>query len=171
MVSKAVEHQAKIKVNDEYGTPPLLFLEACKKYNISPKMDYAASEVNHVCEQYATKEHNSLEWSWFQEGYLNPPYSMVGKFMQKAYNEHKQNNITLLILVYAKTDTKWWHSYVENCPTCEVHFIKGRIRFLDNNGEPTQHPSPYPSVWIVYRGNIAKTQKMFPNFAKYGDRF
>ena len=63
----------------------------------------------------------------------------------------KINNVELMILAYAKTDTQWWHNFVENCPTCEVHFIKGRIKFLDAKGYQTKLPAPYPSVWIIYR--------------------
>ena len=49
-----------------------------------------------------------------------------------------------------KTDTLWWHSYVEGI--AEVHFQKGRIKFLDENGDLTKQSAPYPSVWIIYRG-------------------
>ena len=154
-MTKATRHLMNIKVNDEYGTPPLLFFEASKKFKISPKVDYAASDVNHLCDKYYTMKDNSLLQTWNESGYLNPPYSKVEQFMRKAYHSWKQNNIDLLILVYAKTDTKWWHNYVEG--KAEYHFIKGRVKFLDNNGDVIldkhgrEQSSPYPSVWIIYR--------------------
>ena len=49
------------------------------------------------------------------------------------------------------------HRFVEN--KAEVHFQKGRIKFLDNNGNVKldkhgrEQSSPYPSVWIIYRGD------------------
>ena len=58
-----------------------------------------------------------------------------------------------MILCYAKTDTKWWHEYVEG--KAEYHFQKGRIKFLDGQGNLTKNSSPYPSVWIIIRGKNA----------------
>ena len=175
MESEAVKHLANIKTNDEYGTPISLFLEACGKYNCTPQVDYFASEVNHVCDEYYTKSDDAFSRSWTSNGFINPPYSrkLMPKVMQKAYEEHKKNNIELMILAYSKTDTRWWWNYVENCPTCEVHFIKGRIKFLDAKGYQTKLPAPYPSVWIIYRKHMAwnpqlvTTQQMFPNYKKY----
>ena len=168
MESKAVKHLANIKINDEYGTPIFLFLEACGKYNCTPKVDYFASDVNHVCDKYYTKSDDAFSKSWTENGFINSPYSMIGKVMQKAYEEHMANNVELMILAYAKTDTRWWHSFVEN--RAETHFVKGRIKFLDAKGKPTKLPAPYPSVWIIYRRKKLLTvpmQTMFPNFRKY----
>lgn len=168
MESKAVKHLANIKINDEYGTPPLLFLEACGKYNCTPKVDYFASDVNHVCDKYYTKSDDAFSKSWTENGFINSPYSMIGKVMQKAYEEHMANNVELMILAYAKTDTRWWHSFVEN--RAETHFVKGRIKFLDAKGYQTKLPAPYPNVWIIYRRKQLLTvpmQTMFPNFRKY----
>jgi len=68
--------------------------------------------------------------------------------MKKAYESHIKHNVTGLILVYAKTDTRWWHEFVEN--KAEVHFIKGRVKFyLD--GQISKNSAPYPSCWIIYR--------------------
>ena len=171
MESKAVKHLANIKINDEYGTPPLLFLEACKKFHCTPKVDYFANDVNHVCDKYYTKSDDAFSKSWTENGFINSPYSMIGKVMQKAYEEHLANNVELMILAYAKTDTQWWWKWVEN--KAEVHFIKGRIKFLDAKGNPTKLSSPYGSVWIIYRKHMAwnpqlvTTQQMFPNYKKY----
>jgi len=168
MESKAVKHLANIKINDEYGTPLFLFLEACGKYNCTPKVDYFASDVNHVCDKYYTKSDDAFSIPFKEDGFINCPYSMIGKVMQKAYEEHMANNVELMILAYAKTDTRWWHSFVEN--RAETHFVKGRIKFLDAKGKPTKLPAPYPSVWIIYRRKKLLTvpmQTMFPNFRKY----
>ena len=168
MESKAVKHLAIINKNDEYGTPISLFLESCGKYNCTPKVDYFASDVNHVCDKYYTKSDDAFSKSWTENGFINSPYSMIGKVMQKAYEEHLANNVELMILAYAKTDTQWWWKWVEN--KAEVHFIKGRIKFLDAKGNPTKLSSPYPSVWIIYRRKQLLTvpmQTMFPNFRKY----
>ena len=89
--------------------------------------------------------------------------------MKKAYEEHITHNIELMILCYAKTETAWWHNYVQN--KAEVHFIKGRMKFLCRHGYPKKGSAPYPSVWVIYRPKqhiTMKVQSMFPNFQKYG---
>ena len=157
MQSKAVRHLSIIKKNDEYGTPitsdkPLhSFKDAVK---CSPRIDYFASKSNHVLKEYLTKKDNALEYAWTKNGFINPPYSKIKKVMKKAYEEHRKNNVELMILTYNKTDTEWWHRYVENCPNCEVHFVKGRIRFLNPRGKLTKLSAPYPSCWIIYRRMI-----------------
>ena len=170
-MSKAVKHLAIIKVNDDYGTPLSLFTEACEKYHCTPVVDYFASDTNHVCDKYYTQEQNAFTKSFKENGFINPPYSrkLMPRVMKKAYEEHLEHNIELMILAYSKTDTRWWWNYVEN--KAEVHFIKGRIKFLDGNGNPTKNPSPYPSCWIIYRAKPtlkAQVQTMFPNYKKYG---
>ena len=169
-MSEATKHLAIIKVNDDYGTPPFLFLEACKKYHCTPVVDYFASDTNHVCDKYYTKEDDAFSKSFTENGFINPPYSrkLMPKVMKKAWEEHLEHNIELMILAYSKTDTQWWWNYVEN--KAEVHFIKGRIKFLDSNGNQTSRPAPYGSCWIIYRSKPTmnvQVQTMFPNYKKY----
>lgn len=171
-ISKAVEHMGNInkidehkkrKINDEYGTPKTSkdqfgnlpkkklhsFEDAIISFNVKPIYDYCASNVNHVCKLYYTKKDNALTKDWVLDGFCNFPYSQQYKFMKKAWNEHQKNNIELLILAYSKTDTRWWHEFVED--KAEIHFVKGRIQFLNAKGLPTENQSPYPSCWIIYR--------------------
>ena len=80
---------------------------------------------------------------------MNPPYSEIGKFMRFAREQHEKHNVDVLILAYAKVDTKWWHDYVEG--RSEIHNIKGRIRFNCKHGYPKDNVAPYPSCWIIWR--------------------
>ncbi len=151
-MNRAVEHLQNIGVRDYYRTPKELFDEACQKYGLDIIYDVACNSENKVCSIGITEEQNSLSFNWDRDFFMNPPYSQVKKFMQKAYTEHLKHNVNALILVYAKTDTQFWHDYVEN--KAEVHFIKGRIKFLDEHGNKTKYPAPYGSCWIIYRRKI-----------------
>jgi|TARA_B100001750_G_C15375063_1_gene529397 phage N-6-adenine-methyltransferase len=153
MKSKSVQHLESIKVNDEYGTPHFLFLENCLKFDCSPAVDYFASDKNHVLDKYYTKKDDAFKREWYHNGFCNFPYSMMEKCLKKAWEEHEKYGIEIMILCYAKTDTKWWHEYVEG--KAEYHFQKGRIKFLDGQGNLTKNSSPYPSVWIIIRGKNA----------------
>ena len=154
-MSKSVKHLSIIRKNDDYGTPlfsskPLQsFNDACDRLNCTPTIDYFADKTNHVCEKFYTKEDDAFSKSWTENGFINPPYSMMKKVMKKAYEEHLKHNIELMILVYSKTDTSWWHDFVKN--KAEVHFIKSRMKFLCRHGFSKNLSAPYPSCWIIYR--------------------
>ena len=167
--NRAVKHLAIITKNDEYGTPLFLFQEACQKFKCSPVIDYFASHTNHTLKKYYTKNEDAFLQEWTDPGFINPPYSMVAKVIKKAWEEHQKHNIELLLLTYSKSDTRWWHEFVEE--KAEVHFVKGRIKFLDSKGKQTKLSAPYPSCWIIYRPKEdikVRVQSMFPNRQKYG---
>ena len=165
-MNNSLNHLSHINIQDEYGTPKEVFKEACKKYNIHPTIDICASEKNHVLENYCDKKLNCFTREFNEDFFMNAPYSKIAKFMVFAFAQHRNHNVSVLILAYSKTDTKWWHNYVE--PYAEVHFIKGRLRFNDQDGNPTvnrkissktfgkKQSAPYPSCWIIFR----KTDKI-----------
>lgn len=49
------------------------------------------------------------------------------------------------MLIPSRTDTRWWHSYIEG--KAEVRFVKGRLKFGGCN-----QSAPFPSVVVVFRG-------------------
>jgi len=155
---KSIMHLQNIKIHDNYETPPILFDQACLKFKIRPTIDVCANEKNSRCAKFITEIEDSLTFEWYETFFMNPPYSKIEKFMRKAYYQSKKHKIEGLILTYSKTDTKWWHSFVEN--QAEVHFIKGRIKFF-KKGIQTQNSAPYPSCWIIYR--LEKTPQINRN--------
>lgn len=89
--------------------------------------------------------HSLLSGTVLQGGavWLNPPYGRIIKdFVAKADAESKKG-ITVVCLVPARTDTKWWWDSVIHH---EVRFIKGRLKFGDGNGS-----APFPSAVVVMR--------------------
>jgi len=157
---KSIRHLENIRISDDYETPPNLFDQGCLKFNIRPALDVCATKENTKCKKFITEKEDSLTFEWNQTFFMNPPYSKIEKFMRKAYYQHLKNKVDGLILCYSKTDTKWWHSFVEG--KAEIHFIKGRIKFY-KNGIKTQNSAPYPSVWIIYR--VKKTTEINNNNA------
>lgn len=171
--SRAKNHLKIININDEYGTPHDLFKDACARYDVHPTIDVAASDANHVLDKYLTKEDNFYNTDVAESMFGNFPYSKIHGMMIRAHELHVKHNVDVMVLCYAKTDTKWWHELVEDI--AEVHFVKGRIRFLNENGKiPTwcnqckiryeetrycencgaktlRNSAPYPSCWIIYR--------------------
>jgi phage N-6-adenine-methyltransferase len=61
-------------------------------YGITFKYDMAASEENHKAPEYFTEEDNSLETDWPTDGwcFLNPPFSNLGKWVEKCSEQVKK---------------------------------------------------------------------------------
>ena len=149
-MSKTVNHLKNIRVQDYYGTPKEVFERGVEIAGFTPKVELCADKNNHVMDNYIDENSNCLQMkSILFDFFMNPPYSRVAEFMELAYRLHKESNVNALILIYAKTDTKWWHEYVEG--KAEVHFIKGRIKFNDKDGKPTKMSAPYGSCYIIYK--------------------
>lgn len=75
--------------------------------------------------------------------YVNPPYGRaLGDWAKKIDSEHTFRR-SIVTLVPARVDTKWWHTLVKSA--CYVVFLRGRLRFL---GAPAG--APFPSALIVH---------------------
>lgn len=130
---------------DDWSTPQDTFDVLNKEFNFT--LDPCADETNHKCEKYYTVEDNGLLQPWGGERvFCNPPYGrQIGKWVEKAYTEgHKENTIVVL-LIPARTDTKYFHDYILH--RAEVRFLSGRLHFGDGSGT-----APFPSMVVIFRG-------------------
>jgi site-specific DNA-methyltransferase (adenine-specific) len=59
----------------------------------------------------------------------------------------------IVMLIPSRTDTRYWHNYIFNCPYASIKFLKGRIKFV-MDGE-MQQSAPFPSAIVVF-DNINK---------------
>ena len=133
------------KLNDEFG-----FV-----------LDAAASDRNAKCPIYYTPEIDGLSPSWNQGGavFCNPPYGReIGKWVKKAYEEARWG-YPIVLLIPARTDTAYFHDYING--KAEIRFVRGRIRFTDDDGNACDS-APFPSMIVIYnRGetldDIART--------------
>ena len=77
-----------------------------------------------------------------------------GKWIEKA---SKAKALTV-VLTFARTDVKWWHTYVYDKKVnafrdrVEVRFIQGRLKFENQYGKT--NPAPTPSCLIIFHNNI-----------------
>lgn len=134
------------KATDERETPDELFLELDKEFHFT--LDVCATPENAKCHRYFTVADNGLEQNWGGEVcWMNPPYSQTGKWMEKALRE-SHRGATVVCLVPAATDTKWWHEIASNG---QVRFIRGRLRFKGMRAS-----APFPSVIVIFRAYNAR---------------
>lgn len=132
-----------------WETPKELFnfLNTIFKFEI----DVAACERDAKCEKWLGRgseiNENAFEEEWTGTVWLNPPYGRgIGKWIEKAYKSSIENDATVVCLLPARTDTKWFE-YVYKAPF--VCFIKGRLKF---GGSETS--APFPSCIAVFGKNL-----------------
>lgn len=128
---------------DEWATPQSLFDELNTEFHFD--LDPCATDENHKCDEYYTKADDGLTKNWAGRSvFCNPPYGrQIGKWVRKAYEEAQKPGTTVVLLVPARTDTKWFHDYIYG--KAEIRFIKGRVRFGDS-----KQGAPFPSMVAVW---------------------
>jgi len=132
---------------DTWSTPQEFYDKLNKTYNFT--LDPCASHADHKCDKYFTIGDNGLEQSWAGETvFMNPPYGRgIKHWLKKAYEESLKEDTTVVCLIPARTDTKYWHDY---CMKAEkIYFVKGRLKF----GGST-NAAPFPSCVIVFQKEI-----------------
>lgn len=124
-------------------TPKYIFDKISSIFNFS--LDVCALPENAKCENYYTPKDDGLSKPWRGGVWCNPPYGReISSWVKKAYEEsQKECNSFVLMLLPARTDTKWWWEWVQGKAT--LFFIKGRVKFGDHNVG-----APFPSVLALY---------------------
>lgn len=142
-------------MSDEWRTPKELFNVLDREFWFD--VDAAASPANTLVEDcYITAEQDALKTPWLWNGdanattavWCNPPYTQIGPFVQRAYEECQDHHITTVVLIPAYTDPKYWKNYVMKAH--EVRFLAGRLAFLNEDGMK-KTSARFPSVVVVNR--------------------
>tara|TARA_R110002167_G_scaffold32243_1_gene104970 strand:+ start:211 stop:681 length:471 start_codon:yes stop_codon:yes gene_type:complete len=142
-MNKATQKIMFSSKNDNWSTPQSFFDKLNKIYNFT--LDPCATDTSHKCDKYYTEKQDGLSKSWSGETvFMNPPYGrLIKHWLKKAYEESRNENTTVVCLIPARTDTKYWHEY---CMKAEkIYFVKGRLKF----GGAT-NSAPFPSCVVVF---------------------
>ena len=107
---------------DLWETPQDLFDKLDAEFHFD--LDVCALPENAKCEKYYTPEQDGLAQEWTGVCWCNPPYGrQIGKWVRKA----ALSNTTVVMLLPARTDTKWFHDYILH--KAEIRFLRGRLKF------------------------------------------
>jgi len=123
--------------SDKWNTPINLINELAPFFHWD--IDVCASSPN-VCENYFNEKENGLLQPWQKLCWMNPPY---GRNIHQWVDKARQSPATIVCLLPARTDTKWWQNNVPHASM--VVFIRGRLKF---GGHKTN--APFPSVFVVF---------------------
>lgn len=128
--------------SEEWETPQDLFdrLDAVYHFNLDP----ASTDENAKCEKHYTLTDNGLEKNWGGcSVFCNPPYGKhIAKWVRKGYEEAQKPGTTVVMLLPARTDTRWFH---ECCKYGKIEFVRGRLRFGNS-----KNSAPFPSMIVIW---------------------
>ena len=134
---------------DQWATPLDFFEHIDAEFGF--ELDVCADAQNTKCRRYFTPEEDGLAQPWVGVCWMNPPYGReIGKWVKKAY-EAAEAGATVVCLLPARTDTRWFHDY---CVHGEVRFLRGRLKF---GGSPNS--APFPNMIVVFRPIRAQGEK------------
>lgn len=86
---------------------------------------------------------DGLSREWGSPAFVNPPFKTIAKWVEKSYEE-SQKGKTVVMLIPARTDTRWFHDYCMKSQ--DIRFIKGRLKY-----EGAKFNAPFPSCVVVFR--------------------
>lgn len=130
---------------DLWATPQWFFDKLNEEFGFDT--DVCAVTENAKCQHFYTKMDDGLSKEWSGVLWMNPPYGReIGKWVKKAHDS-AINGGTVVCLLPARTDTKWFHDHIYGI--AEIRFVKGRLRFNDSG------PAPFPSMVVVFK-NLGK---------------
>ena len=130
--------------SDLWETPQALFDELNAEFNFD--VDVCAIPENAKVERFFTPAVDGLKQTWAGRVWCNPPYGRsISKWVEKGYNSAKIGGALVVMLLPARTDTKWFHEYIYN--KSEIRFIKGRLKFGN-----AHNSAPFPSMIVIFKG-------------------
>ena len=128
----------------EWETPQWLFDKLDDEFGFT--LDVCADAHNAKCRDYISPQQDAFKRIWKGACWMNPPYGRgIGRWLDRAYDMAQAGHCTVVCLVPARTDTKWWW---RTARWGEVRFIMGRIKFVG-----AESGAPFPSAVVIFRKN------------------
>ncbi len=129
---------------DLWSTLINLFNKLDHEFNF--ELDVCADEYNHKCAKYISKEQDGLKTEWSGVVWCNPPYGRsIGQWVKRCCEYSLTTGNISVMLLPARTDTKWWHNYVMYAK--EIRFIEGRLKFGSS-----KNSAPFQSAIVIFKG-------------------
>ena len=126
--TRAWTHDSINNKSEDWYTPPHLFEDMGLEFDLDPCAPVGGVPWIPATRHYSIED-DGLNQEWVGKVWLNPPYGKhTLSWLSKMHNH--RNGVSL---VFARTDTKWYHDYVAKADA--ILFLKGRIKFVDGLGK------------------------------------
>lgn len=144
-----------MRVKQDYGTPRSLFDPLDVEFGFD--IDVCATAFNTKCRRFHDPEADGLKQEWRGVCWCNPPFGAgVTAWVQKAYESSQTGKATVVCLLPARTDTRWWHLYAMKAN--EIRYLRGRVKFDGAN-----HNAPFPCAVVVFRAKRLRATALPPS--------
>lgn len=173
MASHQQRSNTDIAYRDHTSTPLWLYAACDSEFNFS--IDLAATTLSAKHKNFFTKEIDALKQNWLKSagknkaGWLNPPYSNILPWIEKAEEEQKLG-FTTCFLVFMDASCEWWpankpciireitgyyYDYTYKSGQKKGQTVKkwasGRIEFVNAaTGEQMKDPLNKPCCLIIF---------------------
>ena len=129
---------------DLWATPQDFFDKLNEEFHFT--LDPCATPENAKCSKYFTEEVDGLKQDWGGHTvFCNPPYGRnVKDWVRKCFEEAKKPNTIVVLLIFARTDTQYFHDYIYH-KAKDIRFIRGRLKF-----GKSKNAAPAPSMVVVF---------------------
>lgn len=137
---------------DLWETPQDFFDKLNEEFHFT--LDLCALPENAKCDDYYTPEQDGLSKKWHGVMWCNPPYGReIGSWVRRAWFASAVGH-TVVMLLPARTDTRWFHDYIYNKSRTEIRFVRGRLKFGNSKTS-----APFPSMVCIFRPNSIKIKE------------
>jgi hypothetical protein len=134
----------------EWYTPSFIFEALGLEFDLDP-----CSPVGGLpwipAKQFYSLPSDGLSLPWQGKIWCNPPYGKDTPRWLYKMNQHRNG----IALVFSRTDVSWFHDYAAKADA--LFFIKNRIKFVDDSGQPPHGSSPGAGSMFVAWGEECVT--------------
>lgn len=111
LLKALLQKKVKMSLTDERATPQELFDLLDSEFHFT--IDLAATPENAKCPVFFSKGENSA-WKndWVGTCFLNPPYSDIPSWLERARHQTRLHNSTIVILLPNDSSTRYFHEYI-----------------------------------------------------------
>jgi len=125
--AKGFTHDKKDNATVDWYTPQWVFTNMGISFDLDPCAPKGGVPWIPAKHHYALPD-DGLTLPWNGRIWCNPPYGKYTGAWLERMNKHRNG----MALVFARTDTKWFHESVVKADA--ILFLKGRIAFVDGLG-------------------------------------
>lgn len=126
---------------------PLEFFKRCDDV-FHFTLDVCANGMNYKVDRYFTEKEDGLSQDWAEDiCWCNPPYGrdVIDKWVRKA-SEAAKFGATVVMLLPARTSTRWFHDYIYRRHRVDIEFIRGRMKFVGSTSS-----AMFGSMLVTFR--------------------
>lgn len=152
-IKARMPHVSNNSGNNEWYTPPEYIAAAREAMGVI-ELDPASSAIANRtvgAKAFYTAEDNGLDKPWFGNVWMNPPYAqpLVSQFADAVSEKYDTKEIKrACVLVNNATETGWFQRMLASASA--VCLLRGRVRFLDTEGNPSG--APLQGQAVLYLG-------------------